>query len=391
MHVRGTLRTDGRVRREAGALVQAGFAVTVVDVESAGEGGFFEEEMDGVRARHLVKPRWFTPTAMPWRLVKSLEKFLVCVLAVCRTSADIYHAHDVNALPACFLAALLRGKTLVFDAHELPLYELERTRWHLLRGLLTRLLTVILRRCAAIITVSEPIAQEIRVRYHVTGVSVLRNVPAYQPARESQRLRQRLELGPEVRLALYQGNLQPDRGLDHLIRAARFLEPGCVLVLMGKAIGETLAQLNALIAQEGVGERVRLLPAVPYAELLDWTASADLGLIIYTPELSLNIQMCLPNKLFEYLMAGLPVLATPLVAVAEVLQTHEAGQIVPSLEPTEVAAAINTLLANSSRLEQMHRNALHAAQSELHWEKETLRLVSLYQRIEKSNVGRRGR
>ena len=77
--------------------------------------------------------------------------------------------------------------------------------------------------------------------------------------------------GPDVRLALYQGNIQSDRGLDRLVLAAPFLEPGTVIVLMGKGIGTTQSELEQLIDRLGVADRVRIIPPVPYADLLDWT------------------------------------------------------------------------------------------------------------------------
>jgi glycosyltransferase involved in cell wall biosynthesis len=236
-------------------------------------------------------------------------------------------------------------------------------------------------RCAGIITVSPPIAEELRALYRAREVTVVRNVPVYQTVPRSQRLREHLGLGPEVRLALYQGNIQPDRGLDRLVRAARFLAPDIVLVLMGKAIEPTRSQLEELIASEDVAGRVKLLPAVPYDELLDWTASADLGLTIFPPDYSLSIRYTLPNKLFEYLMAGLPVLSSQLDAIAEVLQAYEVGRVAPSLDPRDLAAAINALFADPVALERMRHNALRAARQEFHWEKEQQRLVDLYRRI----------
>lgn len=380
MHVRGSLRTDGRVMREASALVKEGFAVSVVDVERE-RSCLTEEDYSGIHVKHLSKPHWYTPTRMPWRLFRSTEKFFFSTLAMIRIPANIYHAHDVNALPACYIAAMLRRKPLIFDAHELPLYELDHLRWHWLRALLRRLLAGMLSHCAGTITVSSPIAQEICTRYHAQEISLVRNVPVYQAVSKSNRLRQHLGLGPEIRIALYQGDLQPDRGLHHLIRAAAYLERDIVIVLLGKEIGDTLTQLEALIASDGVTGRVKILPPVPYAELLDWTASADMGLIIYSPDQSLNIRMCLPNKLFEYLMAGLPVLATPLDAVADILNTYDVGQIVSSLAPVDIAAAINAMLQDHAVLQRMHRNALDAVQHDLCWEEERQQLIRLYQGI----------
>jgi len=212
-------------------------------------------------------------------------------------------------------------------------------------------------------------------------VALVRNMSPYRVVARTDRLHQLLGLEPQVRLALYQGNLQPDRSLDILVRAAAFLEPGIVLVLMGKAVPPTLCQLETLIGREGLADRVKIIPPVPYAELLDWTASADLGLIVCSPDYSLNIRMLLPNKLFEYLMAGLPVLASQLDAVAEVIGSYGVGRIVPILTPAEVGAAINAMLADPAALAHIRIRALHAAQSEFSWEQEQSTLLRLYHDI----------
>jgi glycosyltransferase involved in cell wall biosynthesis len=101
-------------------------------------------------------------------------------------------------------------------------------------------------------------------------------------------------------------------------------------------------------------------------------------LIVYSPDYSRNVQMMLPNKFFEYLMAGLPVLASQLDATAEVIKTYDVGQVISSLAPADVAVAINSMLAEPLALRRMCRNALTAAQHEFYWEKESQKLVRLY-------------
>lgn len=380
MHVRGVARTDGRVLREASALVAEGYAVTIVDVEDQLTRPP-EEDLDGIHVKHLLKPHWLIPTRSWRRIARSAEKFLVSSITMARMRADVYHAHDVNALPATYISALLHRKPLIFDAHELPLYELDRSRHTMLRALLARVVRHIVTYCAGVITVSPPIAEEIRARYHARAVTLVRNIPAYQEVPRSDHLRRSLGLDADARIALYQGNIQADRGLDRLVHAAAFLDPGHVIVLMGKDVAGNRARLEALALQEGVAERLKIIPPVPYAELLAWTASAALGLIVYPPGYSLNVQWCLPNKLFEYLMAGLPVLTSPLEAVADLLHTYDVGDVVDSLEPGKIAAAINTMLANSATLARFRQNALAAARSDLSWEKERQHLLNLYQNI----------
>jgi glycosyltransferase involved in cell wall biosynthesis len=381
MHVLGIARTDFRVMREATALLEAGFSVSIVDVECERIRPV-EENISGVCVKHIFMPRWFIPTRFkPWFLAKVVQMIIAGTIQLLRTQADIYHAHDVVALPACYIAARLRHKYLIFDAHELPLSEPSVTRWRRMSALAKRLLALMVQRCARVITTSPLYAKEICRSYNCSEVSLIRNFPAYRAVRENDRLRQHLGLSPDVRIALYQGYLQPDRSLDLLIRAAGFLERDIVIVVMGKGDGATLSQLEALIASERVADRVKILPPVPYTELLDWTASANIGLTLFSPDYSPSIRLTLPNKLFEYLMAGLPVLSSQLDAITEVIRAHDVGQVVSSLAPADIGAMINSMLGDHAALARMHRNALEAAHHEYYWENERIQLIRLYHDI----------
>ena len=387
MHLANRARTDFRVMRDAIALREAGFEVTIVDVEGEHLRGRLQgitptEEIDGVYMKHIFMPSWFVPARFkPWFLMKAAIMFMHGVIQLLGTEADIYHAHVEYALPACFLVARLRGKPLIFDAPDLTLSDPTIMRWHRLRSLAIRFLAHMVPGCATVITASPYYVSELRSLYHAPDVTVVRNVPAYKVVPFSDRLRQYLGFGPEVRIALYQGYMQPNRGLDRLVRAAKFLEPKTVIVMMGSAVEPTRSQLDALIASEQVTDRVKLLPAMPYAELLEWTASADIGLTIFPPDYSLSIRFTLPNKLFEYLMAGRPVLSSQLDAIAEVIKTYDVGQIVPSLAPSDLGTAINTMLADTAALARMRRNALETAQHEFCWEEESQKLIGLYQSL----------
>jgi len=393
MHVLGTASTDARVMRAATALVEAGYAVSLVDIEDEGNHQS-EKVIRGVCMKHVMVSHSFLSTRFDkWTLVRLAQLFVRSTLRVMQTPADIYHAHDVSALPACYIAARLHHKPIIYDAHEMPLFERPLSEMGRSRRWMHRLLGVLLAhivpRCAGIITVSPPIVEEIRRRYRVPEVTLIRSVPEYRAIAKSDRLRQYLGLKPEVRIALYQGYLQPNRGLDKLVRAATFLEQNIVIVMMGKNLRTTQAQLEALITSEGVADRVKILPPVLYAELLDWTASADIGLNVASPDYSLNVRYFLPNKLFEYLMAGLPVLTSPLEAMVDVIKTYDVGRVLSSLAPADIGEAINRMLADPAGLACKRSNALEAARNEFYWEKESLRLIHLYQDILQNGARRR--
>lgn len=381
MHLTDVAYDDYRVMRDATALVEAGFEVSIVDIidERARP---VEENIVSVCMKHVLMPSLFIPTRFkPWFLVKSAQMIIRSAIRLIHTSADIYHAHNVKALPACYIAARWRRKPLIFDSPEIPLDDPNITRWRRLSALATHVLARMLPRCAAVITASPLYAQEIRNQYHYPEVTLVRNLPTYRAVPKSDRLQQYLGLSPDVRIALYQGNLQPNRSLDQLVHAAPFLESNVVIVMMGRAMETNRVQLEDLIASKGVADRVKIIPPAPYEELLDWTASADIGLTIFQPGYTRSIRYCLPNKLFEYLMAGLPVLSSQLDAIAEVIKTYGVGQIIPSLAPSDIGAAINAMLADTAALAHMHRNALEAARQEFHWENDSQKLIQLYHAV----------
>lgn len=377
MHELRDVQKTARTMFIVAALKEAGFDVTVVDVADQDSRAY--EVIDDVSYKHVkTSGEFFKTRFRRWAFVKAVILFVRSTLLLLRTPADVYHVHDCTALPACYIAARIRGKPLIFHAHELPLSEFGGSHRRWLRILLTPFLSYMLSRCAGGIGASPYYEQVLRERYHLTEVILLRNVAPFQLVEKSDLLRQRLGLDPSVRIVLYQGNIQPDRRLDILVRATAFLEENVVVVMMGQEVEPTISEIKALIAREGLTDRVKILPPVPYEELLNWTASADIGLTIFSPDYSLSIRFTLPNKLFEYLMAGLPILSSQLDAIAEVLKTYDVGRIVPSLTPEEIGVAINAMLADQESLQRMRQNALQVARSEFNWEKESLNLIRLY-------------
>ncbi len=382
MHVLGPARPDVRVIREATALVQAGYTVSIVDIESKACGPI-EEDFRGVSLRHIFVSEEFLSTRFTrWMFVRAALIFSRVIIRLLQTPADIYHAHDVSGLFPCYVAAWVRRKPLIFDAHELPLSDRVTTiRSRRILAFLSYILVHIISRCTGVITVSPPIARELHKRYQSPKVAVIRNIPPFKAVSRTERLQQHLGLQPGTKIALYQGYIMANRGLDLLILAAKFIKPGIVIVMMGSDVEGRVSQLEALATREDVIDRVKIMPSVPYTELLDWTASADIGLTIYRPNYSPNVKMCLPNKLFEYFMAGLPVLTSQLDAITDLITTYDAGHVLPVISPEAIGKAINTLLTDLTRLKQMQCNALSASRKDLNWEKEKRQLIHLYQDI----------
>ena len=376
IHVLREGRSDYRLLRGATALVEAGFAVTVVDVETERTCPA-EEDLSGVRMEHMIVPGWHNSRRFePWFFIVAIKTFILSILRLIRMRADIYHACELTALPACYIVAHLLRKPLIFEIYDLQ-FPIPTTGVAFWRRVGAHLYDFLLPHCAAVIVTSPLHAREICNRYRIPALALVRNIPKYREVQKTDRLRQYLGLSPNTRIALYQGYIHSDRGLEVLVHVVPLLEKDNVIVIKGK--GSDRARLEALIVAKGVADRIKVIPFVPYDEMLDWVASADIGLIVHPPDFSLNVQTLLPNKLFEYLIAGLPVLTSDIGAVVDIVQGYDVGQVVASVEPGAIGAAINAMLADDTALHRMSQNALVAARNEFNWEKESLQLIRLYE------------
>ena len=379
MHVQNTVTDDVRVMREAETLIAAGHNVTIVGFGKA-RWARQETTSAGVRVVRKRFPSWFVSSRPKIMfLPKLLWATVSAIPSLVRVGADIYHAHDVEALPATYIAARLRRSALVLDSHELPFAEPIYNRWKRLTSVSSSIARFLIRRCDVIFTVSPPIAREIEETYRCVPVRCLRNVPRYVAVSHGRRFHERLGLSPETKVVLYQGLLWAGRGLEELIEATPYLSPQTTVVIMGS--GPIKESIETMVRERVLEERVRFLPPVPYKELLQWTSSADVGMVAYPTEHSKNEQYCLPNKFFEYVMSGLPVVTTRLDAIQEIVERYEIGRVLTSLAPQNLAAAINTLLADDVGRERMRANALAAVQSTINWEVESRILLGAYDEL----------
>jgi glycosyltransferase involved in cell wall biosynthesis len=318
--------------------------------------------------------RAFEPLALAWALV---DYTLRAVRAGVGLRAAVYHAHDLVTLPAAWAAARVRRARLVYDAHELftdmgRLGPLTRAGFRLIERAL-------IGRAHRVITVNASIAAELSRRYGVPVPAVVMNFPRTGGrtfSRERSPLRARVGLPPDVPLVLYQGMFMPHRGLEHLVRAARSFTRAH-LVMMGW--GALLDPLRELARREAVADRVHFTPGVPLAELLDYTAGADLGAIPYL-NVGLNNYYTSPNKLFEYCAAGVPVVASRFPELVKVVEGLGIGRTFDPEQPEEIAAAVNELLDDPAALAAARANVARAA-PQFTWESESAKLLEVYRAV----------
>ncbi|MDX2283415.1 MAG: glycosyltransferase [Bacteroidia bacterium] len=294
-----------------------------------------------------------------------LEYNLRLWLLLLRLRPAAIHANDLDTLAACWLAARLTGARLVYDSHEYFTEVPELLHRPLTRGIWLALERLLLPRTDAAITVSAGIAQAYAQRYG-RPFAVVRNVPFR---------RERPAAAREPGLLLYQGALNTGRGVGLMIRALEHL-PEYRLWIIGR--GDVEAELRALAAASAARERVIFKGFVPAEQLPGLTAQASLGFSL-EEELGASYRLALPNKLFDYLQARVPVLVSDLPEMRSLVETYGTGAVLPAAErtPEGLAAQIRALLEDPERYARCAA-ACEAAAAELCWEEEQARLLAVY-------------
>lgn len=367
-----TVVHDSRVRREAAALAEAGHDVTVLELAPVPAG---EERLDGFARASALPPAWLRER-LPAPVYRSA--FAASFVRAAVTQApDVVHAHDAAMLLPGVFAARATGARLVYDSHELATSVPYRERsWAAFVAGIER---VGIPRAAVTITVSDGIAERLQARYGLrTRPVVLRNVcalPAPVPgAPPAVDLRARLGLPAGTALVLHQGAPAQARGGPVLVRAMAGV-PDAHLVFLGDGEPAAEAEIDAVAAGLGLADRVHRVPAVPLADLLAVTAQADVGVSLLQDTCE-NHRLALPNKVFEYLTAGLPVVVSDLPEIARLVREHGVGRAVAPGDPGAVAAGLRAVLAE--RADPALQARVAAAAHELSWTHERRRLEDAY-------------
>ena len=361
----GLVARSSRALRQLRALAEAGAAVQVLAFDAP----------DAFAALALGPHVSLEPMARPegsgppffW---KAHRLFRQTALAI---PAAAYHASDLYTLPAMAAAARRHGGALVYDSREWYV-GLDDTagRPHvaLVWGTVERLA---IRRADAVFTVNGAIADRLAQRYRIGRPHVVRNVSEHAAQPPTGRLRERLRLAPDRPLAPYQGLFRNGRGLDLLIDAMAGV-PEADLVLIGEGPEEAALRHRAA---DRLSARAHFVPFTEPDRLLALTADADLGCIPIVP-LTESLRLALPNKVFEYAAAGLPILAgSGIEPLADLVREHGAGPVADPSDPAALTAALREGLLDEGARARYRAGAaaLHAATS---WEEEKRRFVAPY-------------
>lgn len=337
------LRRDPRARRAA--RTAEGLGIEVVDLSPA------DPLPNSAAAPRRARPTG--PVARELRGLWRLGRLLVTSARLVRrarptSQVDVVHAHDFDTLPAAWSVARRLNARLVYDAHEVYTdQEPDPPRVH--RAVVSMVERHLARRADAVVTVNEPIAEVLERRFRLRERPlVVLNCPRLVDAGPAQ-----LHDGP-LRV-VYQGAMGPGRYLEDLLDAAA-AAPGIELTL--RVAGSDVDGLDAEVRDRGLEGRVRVVPPVAPDVLVESLAGFDVGLVINRP-VTLNDELVLPNKLFEYLMAGLAVVVPDLCALAPVVEG--VGLTYPAGDTDALAEALERLAADRPLVQRLSATARERA------------------------------
>lgn len=389
---------DRRITLEAESLEAAGWQVLIVGMPL--DGGQDHDarvvriggDAGGARRENLVLAayRWLRGCLpmngavmrwlkrMAWRYVVDQESFYTRLFLVTalRYTPRVFVAHDLPMLPVAAKAALACGARLVYDSHELyseqEFSEHERRKW-------AQIEARYIGACDVVVTVNPSIAAELKRRYALSGVQVIYNAErTSQAPAESRRLHEVFGLSVDKKIVLMQGGLSAGRNLEVLVDAMRYVQnQSVVLVVLGD--GLLLGSLKKIAQQESLTGRVYFHTAVPQNDLLGLTAAADAGVIPYQAT-CLNNRYCTPNKLFEFIAAGLPILATDLPEIRRMVHEREIGLVGDTSSPKKLAALLDDFFSDEQRFATWQARVLVARQ-QICWELEEKKLVEIYEAL----------
>jgi glycosyltransferase involved in cell wall biosynthesis len=387
MLVVSQLNVDPRVEREARALAEHGFRVTVI-CPAWYASDHERPEIDwgpGVDIRILPFSAARFADEFPYLYGKEL---LEAALAI---DAAVYHSHDLNtALPA-LVAASRKRAACICDFHEWfsenVTWDPVQRRYHphtfLKRWLFCCLERVAVRSSTAIITVCQSIGEHLEALYQAPRpVEIIRNIPPRR--REESRvavadLHQTLGIDPAKKIVLYQGGVGPSRNLEPVIAGFARVRKA-VLVIRGPGNEYYGEAYRRLARQVGAADKVFCLPPVPSAQVVAQAGAADFGLWTLLANVGLNFKFSLPNKVFEYLAAGLPLVVADLPEVRRIVDAYNIGVCFEPDTPASIAEAVNRITDDDGFMQTCRAN-IPGALDDLRADKEWDKLVQLYRGI----------
>ncbi|MDD4213411.1 MAG: glycosyltransferase [Bacteroidales bacterium] len=354
------LVTDQRVHRTCKTLLLLGFNVTLIGRKK--KNSLYLDN----RTYKMLRFRMFFEKGFLFYFFYNIRLFFLLLFK----KNHLLFSNDLDTLLPNFLVSKIKGIPLFYDSHEYFTGVPELIHRPFVQKIWKRLEKFIFPKLENIITVNDSIANLYKSEYNKELV-VVRNIPE---TKTSMILKHKTELGlPDNKyIIILQGSgINIQRGSEEAVEAMKYIKNACLLIV---GDGDVLPLLKNYVAENKMEDKVIFIPKQSPENLIHYTANADLGLSL-DKDTNINYRFSLPNKLFDYIHAGIPVLASPLTEVKKIIEEFNIGCCIESHDPKHIAEKIEFMLTNTKNRENWEKN-LKLAVAKLNWAEEQKKLIS---------------
>ena len=361
------LSTDQRVHKVCNTLQHLGFEVTLVGRKQ-------QLSLPLAKRNYTTKRMFLLFEKGP---IFYAEYHLRLFFYLLFHKADVLVSNDLDTLLPNYLISKLKTSNLVYDTHELfcevPELQANPTKKKIWKRIETRIFP----KLKHVFTVNDSIAKIYKDEYKVE-VKVIRNVPLLaNQTNVVKASKQELGIPNDKKVIVLQGaGINMDRGAEEAVQAMQYVNDTILLII---GTGDVISVLKQMVTGLRLDSKVKFVGKVPLEKLMQYTQHADIGLTL-DKDTNINYRYSLPNKLFDYIHAGVPVLASDLVEVKKIIQQYKIGDCIENHTPQHIADKLNSMLNDEVRLQIWKKNAKIAA-IQLNWDNEELKLVEIYKRF----------
>ncbi len=361
------LSTDQRVHKVCTTLHKMGFKVLLV--------GRKQRKSIPLSGRAYATKRMFLffEKGPFFYLEFQLRLFLFLLFK----KSDVLVSNDLDTLFPNYLISKIKKSDLVYDTHELFCEVPELKNSPFKRNVWKKIEHFIFPKLTDVFTVNDSIAKIYQQEYKI-AIKVVRNIPLLSNQfqyKETSKEQLAIPLNKKI-LVLQGAGINIDRGAEEMVEAMQFVNDAVLLIIGG---GDVIDVLKEMTIQLSLKDKILFVGKVPFEKLLQYTHHADIGLTL-DKDTNINYKYSLPNKLFDYIHAGVPVIASDLIEIKNIIQTYQVGTCINNHDPIHIAEKINTILSDTNTLLDWKKNTKIAAEK-LNWEIEERQLIEVYSKF----------
>ncbi len=356
------LVTDQRVARTCSVLFELNYKVLLVGRQQKASKPLEKRDYDCERMKLLFEqgPQFY--------LFFNIRLFFLLLF----TKADVLLANDLDTLLPNYLVSRIKGIPLIYDSHEIfcEVPELQDNPGK--KRIWEKLESWIVPKLKYNITVNQSIVDYFTNKYNVPFIYV-RNIPHY-PKMASLKSKSELKLPAGKKIVILQGaGINVQRGAEELVEAFQFLDENYLLLIIGS--GDVIHLLKENAVKFELQNKVKFIDKIPASELRHYTSNSNLGVTI-DKDSNMNYHFSLPNKMFDYMHAGIPISATKLPEIENLINKYHIGTFIENHEPKHIAEQINGFLNSEKYLEYKSNTVIAAVEN--NWKTEKQKLINLF-------------